>query len=281
MKRIATIQDISCIGKCSLTVALPVLSAMGVETAIIPTAVLSTHTAFSQFTFFDLTDEIEKISDHWKREQLTLDAIYTGYLGSFRQIALMKRFFSDNPNALRFVDPAMGDNGKLYTGFDRAFAHEMASLCAMADVVTPNLTEAAFLLDKPYCESGYSQSYIQNLLEDLCRLGAKQAILTGLSFEKGKIGIMAFEASSGRFYSYFRDKCDAMYHGTGDLFASTVLGAVINGKPFHEAAAIAVDFVAESIRLTMADKDGRWYGVNFEEAIPFLLARMGKVTLLG
>ena len=280
MKRIATIQDISCIGKCSLTVALPVLSAMGVETAIIPTAVLSAHTAFKQFTFFDLTDEIQKISDHWKKEDITLDAIYTGYLGSFRQIALMKHLFSEYPKALVFVDPAMGDNGKLYTGFDRAFAHEMASLCAMADVITPNLTEAAFMLDRPYYESGYSQAYIQKLLEDLCRLGAKQAIITGLSFEKGKIGIMAMEASSGKFYSYFQDKCEAMYHGTGDIFASTVLGAVMNGKSLSEAAAIAVDFVGESIRLTIEDKNGRWYGVNFEEAIPFLLARMGKVSLL-
>ena len=152
MKRVLSIQDISCVGKCSLTVALPIISAAGIETAILPTAVLSTHTAFKNFTFRDLTDDIQNISDTWKLENVTFDGIYTGYLGSFRQIDLVAKIFDDfnRPGMLRFVDPAMGDNGKLYPGFDEAFARKMGELCGKADIIVPNFTEAAFMLGEKY-----------------------------------------------------------------------------------------------------------------------------------
>ena len=185
MKKIVTIQDISCFGKCSLTVALPIVSAMGVETAIIPTAVLSTHTMFQNFTVKDLSDQIEPISEHWKQEKLRFDALYTGYLGSFEQIDMMKRFFEDfGQGTLKFVDPAMGDNGKLYPAFDEKFAKYMSTLCAKADIIDPNITEACFMLGEEYIAEGYSRDYIESILKRLAALGPRYAVLTGMSFEK-------------------------------------------------------------------------------------------------
>ena len=145
MKRIVTIQDISCVGKCSLTVALPIISAMGIETAVIPTAVLSTHTAFKNFTYRDLTGDLPKIAKHWKQEKFNFDGIYTGYLGSIEQIDILKEFFKQfkTPNNFIFIDPVMADNGKLYAGFDEKFVREMKELCKMADIIVPNLTEAS------------------------------------------------------------------------------------------------------------------------------------------
>ena len=278
MKKVVTIQDISCFGKCSLTVALPVISAMGIETAIIPTAVLSTHTVFSRFTFKDLSDQIEPISEHWKEEGLAFDALYTGYLGSFEQIDLMKGFFEDfGKNTLKFVDPAMGDNGKLYPAFDEAFAKHMTTLCAKADIIDPNLTEACFMLGTEYKEDGeYDEAYIKDILIKLTDLGAKTAILTGVSFESDKLGAMGYDSEKKEFFSYFNQKIPAKYHGTGDVFSSTLVGALVNGKDLKKAIEIAADYTRESILLTEADPEKPWYGVNFEQAIPYLLKKLGK-----
>ena len=273
MKKIVTIQDISCYGKCSLTVALPVISAMGIEAAIIPTAVLSTHTMFSRFTFKDLSDQIQPISEHWKEEGLHFDALYTGYLGSFEQIDLMKGFFADfGENALKFVDPAMGDNGKLYPAFDEAFAKHMASLCAKADIIDPNLTEACFMLGTEYKEDGtYDEAYIKDILVKLTQLGAKTAILTGVSFESDKLGAMGYDSRTESFFSYFNERIPAKYHGTGDIFSSALLGAIIRGKDLTQAIQTAADFTRECIVLTEKDPQKSWYGVNFEQAIPYLV----------
>ena len=203
LKRVVSIQDISCLGKCSLTVALPIISAMGHETCIIPTAVLSTHTAFSNFTFRDLTQDITPISNHWKKENFHFDAIYTGYLGSFEQIDLMKQFFDDfkSPDTLIFVDPAMADNGVLYKGFTPDFAKHMATLCAKADMIVPNLTEASFMLGIPY-KTDYDEAYIKDVLKKLADLGAKYAVLTGVSLKPGELGVMAYDAEKNEFF-YF------------------------------------------------------------------------------
>ena len=185
MKRIITVQDISCVGKCSLTVALPIISAMGVEACVLPTAVLSTHTAFKGFTFRDLTSDIEPICRHWKDENIQFDAIYTGYLGSFEQLDLMHKLMADSGStALKIVDPCMADNGKLYPGLTQEFAFAMAKLCGKADVVVPNLTEASFMLGIPYQAAGYNKDYIISVLKQLAQLGAKQVVLKGIEFEK-------------------------------------------------------------------------------------------------
>lgn len=276
MKRIVTIQDISCVGKCSLTVALPVISAMGVECAVLPTAVLSTHTMFRGFTFRDLTCDIEPVAAHWKREKIGFDAIYTGYLGSFEQLKLVSEFIDGfrTPENLVFIDPVMADNGKLYPGFTPQFAREMAGLCGRADVIVPNLTEAAFLLDRPYRGEGYDEAYIRELLKRLAGLGAKQAVLTGVSFAPGELGVMGYDAWRDEFFSYFHRRLDASFHGTGDIFSSTAVGALMRGFPLEKALALAADYTVDCIECTMNSPGHAWYGVEFERAVPNLLKRL-------
>lgn len=276
MKRIVTVQDISAVGKCSLTVALPIISAMGVECAVLPTAVLSTHTMFKGFTFRDLTDEIRPISEHWKREGLGFDAIYTGYLGSEEQVALMEEFFdSFGAGAAVIVDPAMADNGRMYPGFEPAFAKKMARLCARADLILPNLTEACFMLGREYKEE-YDEAYIRDILRALTALGAKTAALTGVSFEKDKVGAMAYDSATGEFFSYFNTLLPVRYHGTGDIFSSAVVGAVMNGLGVNAALKLAVDYTLACIRLTEEEEGHNWYGVNFEQATPYLLTLLSE-----
>ena len=268
MKRILTIQDISCVGKCSLTVALPIISAFGIEAAILPTAVLSTHTAFNSFTFHDLTDEISPICKVWHDEGIEFDGIYTGYLGSYKQISLVLDIFRNfGKNKLKFVDPAMGDNGVLYKGFDRDFAHEMARLCAAADIIVPNLTEACYMLDKPYITSGYDEEYIKDILVSLTALGCKKAILTGVGFTPEKLGCYGYDSESGEFFCDYNDKNPQSFHGTGDVFASVCFSSLINGNTLAEASAMAADFVCESIDATINDENPIWYGVNFEKVL--------------
>ena len=281
MKRVLTVQDISCVGKCSLTVALPIISAFGVETAVLPTAVLSTHTAFKSFTFRDLTDDITGIEEKWLSENIGFDAIYTGYLGSEKQIEIVANLFENfktfgGKRAEIIVDPAMADNGKLYYGFDEAFAKKMAKLCSGADVIVPNLTETAFMLGEKYTESGYDENYIKTLLKKLTGLGAKTAIITGVSLERDKLGAYGYDSLKDKFFSYYREKLPVAYHGTGDIFASALCGAKTLGKTIEQSTAIAVDFTVESIIKTMKDANANWYGVNFEEAFPYLMRRIGK-----
>ena len=281
MKRIITIQDISCVGKCSLTVALPVISSMGVEACVLPTAVLSNHTAFSGFTFRDLTQDIEPICQQWKKEKLHFDAIYTGYLGSFEQIDLMFKLISDfgGKDTLTIVDPCMADNGKLYSGFTTEFAAKMAELCGKADVIVPNLTEASYLLGIPYKESGYDKDYVEKLLKDLSATGAKKVVLKGVDFNKGKLGIATYDSITDDINWYFHEKMPERFHGTGDIFASVLTGAIMRNFPLDKACRLAADFVVESIKKTLEHPDYNWYGVDFESAIPFLLKRVAEESL--
>lgn len=275
MKRILTVQDISCVGRCSLTVALPIISAAGVEAAVLPTTVLSTHTGFPKFTFCDLTDEIEPISKTFSELEIGFDAIYTGYLGSFRQLGLVEELFERNKseNTLIVVDPAMADNGVLYKGFTPEFAKAMANLASKADLVIPNLTEACFMLGIPYPES-YTEDYIRDVLKRLTDLGCKKAAITGISFEENKLGVYAYDSESKKYFEYYNDKLPVAYHGTGDIFASATVGALMRNHSLESALAVAVDYTLECIKLTMADENRRTYGVNFEEAIPYYIMRL-------
>ena len=272
MKRILTIQDISCFGKCSLTVALPLLSAMGIETVILPTAVLSTHTLFKGFTCKDLSDQLEPITEHWKQEGITFDAIYTGYLGTEEEIDTVIRIIRTfrNENTLVFVDPAMGDNGKLYPAFNGHYAKKNADLCAVADIADPNITEASFLTGMPYRET-YSEDYVKEMLLALAALGTKTPILTGVSLSEGKTGAMGYDAARKEFFHYQNDRVPAAYHGTGDIFSSVLAGAFVLGKDRTNAIRIAADYTASTIRETLKNPENPWYGVDFEATIPELL----------
>lgn len=275
MKRVVTVQDISCVGKCSLTVALPIISAMGVETAVIPTAVLSAHTAFDGFTFRDLTADIPTILDHWQQQNMQFQGIYTGYLGSVQQINSVIRLIEEFAGEDTFVviDPVMGDNGRLYAGFDRDFAVEMARLCAHGDVIVPNLTEACAMLDLPY-PTTYDRPFIEQLLKQLAELGCAKVVLTGVSFEPNQLGVMAYDVQEDRYFTYFQDRISCNFHGTGDVFASTLTGALARERSLEEALKMAVDFTVDSIAATLKDENANWYGVNFEQAIPSLVAKL-------
>ena len=277
MKRILTIQDISCLGKCSLTVALPILSAMGHETVILPSAVLSTHTMFSGFTVKDLTDQLLPITDHWKKEKITFDAIYTGYLGSAEEIGIVERIFEEfkTEDTLIFIDPVMADNGRLYPAFDEAYAALNAKLCGRADIIVPNITEAAFMTGMDYKET-YDEAYILEMLDRLAALGAKTVVLTGVSLSAGKTGVYGLDTVSGRHFLYQNDRIDASYHGTGDIFASTAVGALLRGASYEDAFRIAADYTADTIRTTVANPAKPWYGVDFETTLPDLVAACKK-----
>ncbi len=271
-KRLLSIQDISCVGQCSLTVALPLISACGIETAILPSAVLSTHTGgFKHYTFCDLTGEMDKIRAGWVKEGLTFDAFYTGYVCP-AQIEPILKIMEDcaAPGAVRIVDPVMADNGKLYPGFDAAFPGQMKRLCCGADYLLPNLTEAAFLLGREPVLSGYDQAFAEELLCALHGLGAKNIVLTGVSFQPDQLGVAVYD---GKTIQYdFNPRLNVQSHGTGDVYASVFAGAILRGFSLLDAAALAADIVCTAIQATPA---GHWYGVMFEKAIPELAKRLG------
>lgn len=274
-KRILTIQDISCFGQCSLTVALPILSACGSETVIIPSAVLSTHTGgFTGFTFRDLTDDIPSIAAHWKKEGIDFDAMYTGYLGSVRQIDMVTDIFNtlSKKDCKKIVDPAMADNGKLYYGFDTEYAAAMTRLCANADIVLPNITEACFMTGHEYKEK-YNEDYIISLLGALRSKGMKDIILTGVSYDDETTGVIVFEGETMSYYKH--KKLPVGSHGTGDVFASAFSGALLRGKSEFDAARVAANYTLRCIENSVGD-DNHKYGVKFETAIPYLLEELNK-----
>ena len=265
-KKILTIQDISCVGQCSLTVALPIISACGLETCVLPSAVLSTHTAgFTGYTFRDLTEDMPSIKDHWVKEGIQFDAIYTGYLGSTKQIDYVADIFEATAaeNCVKIVDPAMADNGSLYPGFDADFVEAMKGLCTKADYVIPNITEACFLTGIEY-KTEYDREYVDLILQKLSALGCRNIIITGISYEEGKTGVVVFE--DGNYTYYEHEKLANSCHGTGDIYASAFVGAFTRGKTAYEAAKIAADYAVECIKET-AKLDNHWYGAAFEPVL--------------
>ena len=279
-KRVAAIHDISCVGKCSLTVALPVVSAAGAECAVLPTAVLSTHTGgFTGFTFRDLTEDMQPIADHWKTLSLGFDAVYTGYLGSFDQLALVGRFIGDfrREGTLVLVDPVMGDQGKLYQSIAAEFPAGMKALCAKADVIVPNLTEAAFMLGEPYVEPPYDRAYVEGLLQRLAGLGPRRVVLTGVAFEQDELGAATYDADADAVHYAMARRIEGYYHGTGDVFSSGLLGALLNGFSLDKAARVAVDFTVASIKTTRAAGTDVRFGVNFEANLPAFMRALGRI----
>lgn len=311
MKRVVTIQDISCFGKCSITVALPILSCMGLETVILPTAVLSTHTMFPHPVIEDLSDLLEPIASHWESLHLQFEGIYSGYLASIRQVEITREFFrefakdrKENP-VLRFVDPAMADHGKLYAGFNKDFVIAMSRLCSDADIIVPNLTEACLLTGTPYQEA-YDDAYIHLLLQKLCSLGTKRSVLiTGVRMsepseskaiihqenslfskeryaemkkkpETMRTGIAGYDIKENRFFSIRHELLKESFHGTGDIFASTLFGALMRDMALEKAIEIAAEFTVDTMKETMRHHVKKGYGVEFETKLPALIRRVEK-----
>lgn len=268
--KILTIQDISCVGQCSLTVALPIISACGIETCVLPSAVLSTHTAgFTGYTFRDLTDDMPGIKDHWMREGIKFDAVYTGYLGSTKQIDFVIDIIDGTSaeGAVTVIDPAMADNGKLYPAFDAEYVEAMKKLVSKADYIVPNVTEACFLADVEY-RTSYDRAYVDSLISGLSALGAKNIILTGISYREGMTGIVVYE--NGEYSYYEHPFLSGSCHGTGDIYASAFTGALVRGKSAYEAAKIAADYTVLCIEAT-AEEENHWYGAKFEPVLPRLI----------
>jgi len=268
MKRIVSIQDISCIGKCSQTVALPIISSMGIQLGVLPTSLLSTHTAFKGFTFKNLSEELYKITKHWKKENFQFDLIYIGYTGSEEILEFVQYFISEfktEKNKIIF-DPAMADHGKMYAGIDKKILTKIKEVAKMADVIRLNLTEATFLLDKEYKEN-LSLEEGKNIAQELQSICAKTIVMTGIE-QQGRIGAVGFNGKE--FYSNFETKYEKNYHGTGDIFTSTLAGCFAQGKTLEESIKIATKFTTECVRITYEEENEIEYGVNFEKAIPYL-----------
>lgn len=277
-KRVAAIHDISGIGKCSLTVAIPILSVAGIECCALPTAVLSNHTGgFKNFTFRDLTDDILPTVNRWQEERISFDCIYSGYLGCIQQVDILMKAINilSGSETLVVVDPVMGDNGSLYKSFSPDFPSKMAELCKMADVITPNLTEACLILNEDYRQAPFTKEYIENLLYRLADFCKKAVVLTGVCFDDGTLGAAALEVESGKISYSFGSKISGMHHGTGDIFSSVLVSALVFGKSLQEAIDIAVKFTHLSIENTEKFLPELWYGVNFEGVLKELPRLLG------
>lgn len=276
-KRVLAIHDVSCVGKCSLTVALPIISATGIEVPCLPTAVLSTHTGgFTGYTYRDLTEDMVPILNHWKSLDLQFEGIYTGFLGSFEQIDIVSKIIDEvGTHAKVIVDPVMADNGKLYAIFPENFPQGMRKLCSKADLILPNITEAALMLGIGYKDGPYTEEYIGDILRGLAELGPRHIVLTGVFFDDDLLGAASYDADTGKVSYSFAKKVLGYYHGTGDVFSSVVTACVMNGVALDRAIEIAVDFTQKSIVRTYEAGTDVKYGVNFEAGIPLLLEQLG------
>ena len=271
-KRILTIQDISCVGQCSMTVALPILSACGHETCILPTAMLSTHTGgFGKPAVVHLDDSLRDMWQHWKEKEITFDAILVGYLGSVGAVEAAGEIMDAllAPGGVAIVDPAMADNGKRYSGLDEKYAAAMEQLCRRAHIVLPNITEAAYLAGMEYRET-VTETYVNQILD---RLEHPCVVLTGAGFAPGTTGI-AVRAGENRFH-YTHRKVGKNCHGTGDMFAAAFTGALMQGKKLEKSVEIAAEFVVKAIEKT-AESPAHWYGVKFEPVLPELMRMIGE-----
>ena len=272
--RVLAINDVSCVGKCSLTVALPIISACGVECNVLPTALLSTHTGgFTGYTFRDLTDDIPAMLNHWESLGLKFDYICSGYLGSIQQIDLVadvkKRFLAENGKFI--VDPVMGDAGKLYAGFTPDYVEKMRGLCREADYILPNVTEACYLADMPYPLTRQSANEALARLSQLC----KQPIATGIT--EGNRILVYYVDKNGNACTYEHENIEGNFHGAGDVFAAAFVGALARGKSEAQAIKLASNYVTASIRRTEIEVEDRRYGLNFEaETYAFLQALNDK-----
>lgn len=277
-KRVAAVHDLSGVGKCSLTVALPILAAAGIECCPIPTAVLSTHTGgFKDFTFCDLTNQILPIANHWAAEKFEFNAIYTGYLASVLQVETLQQAVQKiGQNAMLIVDPVMGDNGELYHSFTPEFPLKMRSLCKMADVITPNITEACFLLEEPYVPPPHSKIYIEKLVHGLGTLCSGQVVLTGVEFEKNSLGAVLYHAKTKQLFYYAGEKQQGSYPGTGDVFTSTLTAGLVSGMNAKRAVKFAVDFTGKALKTTIQKYPDLWYGVAFEDKLDYFIKQVHR-----
>ncbi len=272
-KNVFAIHDISCIGRCSTTVALPILSAVGYNTGILPTALLSTHTGeFKNYFVHDLSNDIMPIAKHLKEVALPFDAIYTGYLADAKQIDLVIEIFNmlKNDNTLIFVDPVFADHGKLYAMMTMAIVDKMRELITRADIIVPNITEALYLLGESPITQDISEENILRIAQDLSHFGPSKVVITGIQ-NNGKIGTFYLNSKTNEHGFVYNHKYEGIFHGTGDVIASVLLAALLKNCEFKKALEVAVEFTSRSIEKTLLGGDPLKYGVRFEQVIPWLI----------
>ena len=276
-KRVLAVHDISCVGRCSLTVALPVLSAMGLETSILPTSILSTHTGgFEGYTCRDLSADMDPIVDHWRSLGLKFDAIFTGWMGTHTHIEKLGHLLEAFPDgAMLIIDPVMGDNGRLYATLDSAYVDAMRQYCARAAVLLPNITEAALLTGVDYPCPGYDRAWVEAMLRRLIGMGAGIAVLTGVSLSPGRIGAAALDGRKGEFLYFDDEYIPGMWHGAGDVFSSVLTGACLRGLPLSRSLRMSVAFTARCIRRTQRAGTDERLGLQFEPEL-FRLGDVGQ-----
>lgn len=280
LQRVAAIHDISGFGKCSMTVVLPILSAAGIEVVCMPTAVLSTHTGgFEGFTYRDLTEDLPAITEHWKSLDLHFSSIYSGFLGSPEQVDIVSNFMDtfNSDNTLVYVDPVMADEGELYSVFDDHMVDKMRELCEKADLLLPNITEACFLLKQPYQHGPYTRDYIEKIVRGLSDMGPKKVVLTGVYFDNEKLGAACYDRAEDKVEYAFSEKVPGQFHGTGDIFGSFCLAALLNGKSLLDSTQFAVDLTTDCILRTVARETNRREGVDFEGVLPEMMKRLELV----
>lgn len=276
-KTVAAIHDISGFGKCSLTVALPIISAAGITVSVLPTAVLSTHTGgFTDYTYRDLTNDMLPFAKHWKNLNLKFDALYSGFLGSFEQISIVSDIFDmfKTKDNIIMVDPVMADNGKLYPTYSAQMASGMSQLCKKADIIVPNLTEAAFMLGEEFYDGPYKRSYIEGLLVRLSEFGPKQVVLTGVWFSPELLGCAGYSRETGKFSYAFSPRVQGFFHGTGDILSSALLSGLLHKMELDKALQLAVDYTYGSIVRTKESGIDPRFGVNFEAGLPQFIEQL-------
>ena len=271
MKRIVTMQDISCVGKCALTVALPIISNFGIEACPLPTALLSNHTAFDSFKFFDLSKQMEVIIEEFKKQNFSFDGIYSAYLGSEAQVDIVIGFIDSfkKEGTLTLVDPVMGDHGRLYSGFDKTFPSVMKRLCSKADIIVPNVTEAGFLLGLDTVLPYTDFNDLKSAMKELCKLGPEITVITGVEIDN-KLGAAIYNSKTNEFDYCLHAKIQRTFHGTGDIFASVLFSCLIKEMPLKNALHTAVNFTCNSMEATLNNENANWYGVDFETVLPTL-----------
>lgn len=272
-KKAALINDLSCVGRCSMSVALPIISACGIESVPLPTGIFSAHTEFEGFVKADLTDKMPAIAEHWKKLGMRFDCIYSGYLASREQAEIVKRFLLDfkKSDTICIVDPVMGDNGTFYKGIDDSFIDEMRFLCSVADIIVPNVTEACMLTKTEMCGEKYDIDKIKDLLISLRNLGTAKIVITGVDFGDNQIGCAVYDSLTGKANMFFTPKTEGRFPGTGDVFASALTAAVMNGKDFAEAVQISMGFTCKCVEATLEAETDRKYGLCFETQISDLI----------
>lgn len=270
VKRIAAVHDLSGFGRVSLTVVIPILSSMGFQVCPLPTAVLSSHTQYPQFSILDLTEEMPKIIAEWKKLDIQFDAFYTGYLGSPRQVQIVSDFIDDfrQPDDLVVVDPVLGDNGRLYTNFDESMIREMRRLAAKADVITPNLTELFYLMDKPY-KADNTDEELKTYLRLLSDAGPQVVIITSVPVhgESHKTSVYAYNRVGDRYWKITCPYLPAHYPGTGDTFTSVITGALLQGDSLPIALDRATQFILQGIRATFGYEYDNREGILLEKVL--------------